>query len=313
MQETEKSPNTSYNSSIEIAKAKAKAAAQSRRSQSCLVPLQPQGKKRPFFCIHPQAGVVFPYYELAFLLGEERPFYALQSVGIASNEPPLSSVERMAACYIKAIQTVQPNGPYLLGGWSFGGIIAFEMARQLQQAGQGVSLLVSIDTTANSASKLINIWDVFRFVFTSALRNIWPYVFEYLNLNLLAAQNEKRGDRPQLQSTSRTAQVAKAIALNSKRVEFRQAAIRRLFPVIWANAQALINYKPQIYPGRMLLLRSKKPMGNLRRDPTLGWGALAQEGVDIHEIPGHHLNILLPPNVKILAETLKACLDGVKD
>ena len=168
----------------------------------------------------------------------------------------------MADRYIKAIGSIQPNGPYILGGWSFGGIIAFEMARQLQQADRGVSLLVSIDTTANSASKLINIWDVFRFVFTSALRNIWPYVFEYLNLNLSAAQNEKWGAIAQLQSSSRTAQVAQAIALNSKRVEFRQAAIRRLFPVIWANTQALINYKPQVYPGRMLLLRSNRTSSN---------------------------------------------------
>lgn len=85
----------------ELARNQAKAAAKLKRSLSCLVPLQPRGTKRPFFCIHPLAGAVFPYYELAFALGKEQPFYGLQSLGIAGKERPLSKIEEMAALISK--------------------------------------------------------------------------------------------------------------------------------------------------------------------------------------------------------------------
>ncbi|WP_446361079.1 thioesterase domain-containing protein [Coleofasciculus chthonoplastes] len=86
----------------------------------CLIPLQPQGSKPPFFCVHPFAGVVFPYYELTSLLGKNQPVYGLQSFSLAGEGKPLTRIEDMAAHYIKAIRTVQPQGPYILGGWSFG-------------------------------------------------------------------------------------------------------------------------------------------------------------------------------------------------
>ncbi|MCZ0900911.1 thioesterase domain-containing protein, partial [Microcoleus sp. HI-ES] len=98
---------------------------------SPLVAIKPRGKNPPFFCVHPIFGVVFPYVELAFGLGENQPFYGLQPKGIDGESSPLTSIEDMAADYIAALRTVQPKGPYFLGGWSFGGLVAFEMAQQL--------------------------------------------------------------------------------------------------------------------------------------------------------------------------------------
>lgn len=298
----------------EQARAKAKAAAKLRRSLSCVVPIQPHGSKRPFFCIHAQVGVVFPYYELAFCLGEEQPFYGIQSVGIAGKAQFLTSIEEMATHYIKAVRTVQPEGPYALGGWSLGAMVALEMAQQLQQLGQSV-LLISLDGTANGNNKFITSWEMGKFTLTSAMRDIWPYVFDYLNLTFLTAKKTSQienseHDTSKIQADSRTAQIAKAIALRSETAEFRQASINRLFPILWANTKSLINYKPQLYPGRVTLLRSQGSVGNVRRDPTLGWGNLAQGGVEIINIPGHHLNILRQPHVQTLAETLKTCLDS---
>ncbi len=120
---------------------------------SPLVPIQPQGTNPPFFCIHPILGVVFPYYELALQLGKNQPFYALQPQGIDGKFPPLTRIEDMAAYYIKAMRTIQPEGPYFLGGWSFGGLVAFEMAQQLKKAGYAVGLLAVLDTLAPVASK----------------------------------------------------------------------------------------------------------------------------------------------------------------
>lgn len=307
--------NHSHSPSLEEqVRTKAKAAAQLRRSLSCLVPIQPHGSKRPFFCIHPHAGVVFPYYELAFCLGEEQPFYGLQSVGIAGKAQVLTSIESMATQYIQALRTVQPEGPYALGGWSLGAMVAFEMAQQLKKVGQSV-LLVSLDGTANSSSKFVNIWQMLKFTLTSAVRDIWPYVFDYLNLTSLSAKTKKQqeeSDNEKLPISGRTTQIAKAITQRAETAEFRQASIRRLFPVFWANTKTLINYKPQVYPGQIILLRSQNSVGNVRRDPTLGWGNLAQEEVEIHEIPGTHLTILRQPHVQVLAETLKVCLDSAE-
>ncbi len=290
----------------EKVRAKAKAAAKLRRSLSCLVPIQPHGSKRPFFCAHPNAGVVFPYYELAFSLAKEQPFYGLQSVGIAGKNQPLTSIEEMATHYIKAVRTVQPKGPYTLGGWSLGAMIAFEMAQQLQRAGESV-LLVSLDGTANQGNKFINSWQVVKFISTSVVRHIWPYVFDYLNLT--SKKKEQWDYNNKLPISNRIAHIAQGIAQRAETAEFRQEAIRRLFPVLWRNTTAFINYKPQVYPGRMILLRSYGSFQKYRRYPNLGWSNLVEQGIELHEIPGHHLNILRQPHVKAIAATLQACLD----
>src|SRR5687767_11584834 len=98
-----------------------------------LITLQPEGVRRPLFLVHPLAGLVFPYYELALHLGPDQPVYGLQSIGIAGKASPLIQVEAMAEHYLAAIHQVQPEGPYQLAGWSFGGTLALEMAHQLQK------------------------------------------------------------------------------------------------------------------------------------------------------------------------------------
>ena len=113
---------------------------------SSLVAIQPLGSKLPFFCVHAAAGNVFFYSDLARHLGPDQPFYGLQAQGLDGDQEPCTRVEEMASHYIKEICTVQPEGPYLLGGLSFGGIMAYEMAQQLQAQGQKVGLLVLFDT-----------------------------------------------------------------------------------------------------------------------------------------------------------------------
>src|SRR5581483_6608779 len=102
--------------------------------------------KLPFFCVHPIGGEVFCYAELAHQLGADQPFYGLQVPG-QSHPQPLQTIEAMARSYIAAMQSVQPSGPYLLGGWSLGGVIAFEMAQQLVQQGNPVALLALFESS----------------------------------------------------------------------------------------------------------------------------------------------------------------------
>lgn len=105
-----------------------------------------QGSRPPFFCVHAIGGAVFSYVELAQSLGPDQPFLALQARGLDGRNEPFSNLEEMAAAYVRAIRTVQPEGPYRLGGWSFGGAVAFEMARCLRATGARVDLLALLDS-----------------------------------------------------------------------------------------------------------------------------------------------------------------------
>ena len=114
------------------------------------MPIQPRGSKRPFFCVHPAGGTVFCYLELAAALGPDQPFYGLQARGLDGEQAPHETLQEMAASYIELMRQVQPTGPYLLGGWSLGGNLAFEMARQLEVQGERVELLALFDAGAIS-------------------------------------------------------------------------------------------------------------------------------------------------------------------
>src|SRR5207248_9388458 len=115
-------------------------------SFSPLVPIQRAGSRPPFFCVHPLFGDVLLYQPLAGLLGSDRRFYGLRATESEGSSTPPQTLEELAADYVVAIRGVEPHGPYLLGGFSLGGVVAFEMARQLRAAGHEVGLLAVIDS-----------------------------------------------------------------------------------------------------------------------------------------------------------------------
>jgi acyl carrier protein len=136
-----------------------------------LVAIQPKGTRTPFFCMHGAGGNVLIYRELSKLLGDDQPFYGLQSQGLDGDAQPLTKIEDMAALYVKEIRRVQPTGPYLLGGYCLGGTIAYEVAQQLRAQGQDVALLALLDTTDWSKIPTVNFWNdsymaMQRFYFT---------------------------------------------------------------------------------------------------------------------------------------------------
>jgi len=304
---------------------------------SPLVAIQPAGSKPPFFCIHPILGVVFPYYELAYHLGSDQPFYALQSLGIDGKHPPLTRIEEMATYYIKALRTVQPEGPYYLGGWSFGGLVAFEMAQQLQREGHEVALLAILDTLAPVAANKPSLWEGYKFLFTTVRRSIWPFLVDYFYL--LTTQNQQQrnvvqrnqfGDRifpryPNLNQILRRlvsklswhslmeqAAIANLMSQESKPQILRELTIRPMFPVFQANSQATLSYAPQPYPKRITLFRTSIEVTKNPDNPTLGWNELTPEGVDVHLVPGNHLTMLKIPNVQVLAKQLKRWIEKAK-
>ncbi|MBD2040987.1 non-ribosomal peptide synthetase [Microcoleus sp. FACHB-672] len=266
-----------------------------------LVPIQPNGSKTPLFCIHAIGGNVLSYQGVAAYLSKDQPVYGLQARGVDAQQTPHTRVEDMASDYIKEIRTVQPEGPYLLAGHSLGGIIAFEMAQQLVRGGHKVGLVAVFDTFSplafgkgtppksyqfdihrlnlsrlNRKDKVLYITDRVYWKIEGFIQKIWKKVYKL---------------------TGRT--LPDPLPEHFKKIEI-------------ANRVAATNYVPQIYPGRVTLLRAIERPTTKYYEPLLGWGEIAAAGVEVQEIPGHHKTIILEPRVRCLAETLQACLERVQ-
>ena len=265
-------------------------------SRSMVVPIQPRGLLQPFFCVHPAGGNVLCYAQLARHLGCDRPFYGVQAQGLSGTEAPHQKIEAMASDYIESVREIQADGPYLLGGWSMGGVVAFEMARQLEERGQQVDALVLIDSRNPRLDA--DLLQMNGFNFESFAYHIGLPFDHRLNNEFLLSLDDP------LAFLLEQARSASALPLD---VDLRQ--IRRLFDVFSANVEALRCYVPRPRAARMTLLRAGKQKRGLVWDTKLGWSGLATEGVEVYEVPGGHFTIMRPPHVQHLAERLGACLE----
>ncbi len=266
---------------------------------SPLVGLRPAGSKKPFFCVHPGAGSPLCYVELAQHLDAEQPFYGLQAAGLEDDQPPRTRVEDMAESYVDALRAVQPEGPYLLGGWSFGGLVAYEMARRLHAQGQEVALLALLDSYAPApdpepAGDGAGVLAWFAYDLARRFGKEPPATAE----DLRQISPERR--LPFVLEQARAAGVLPP--------DIDEQQIQRALDVFAANAQAMHNYRPPTYPGRVTLLRAEERPPDDPQDPALGWGAFAAGGVEVCTVPGDHYTIVGPPHVQALAERLGACI-----
>ncbi|MEH2243500.1 non-ribosomal peptide synthetase [Nostoc sp.] len=305
---------------------------------SPLVTIQSAGSSPAFFCVHPIFGVVFPYYELADNLGKNQPFYGLQPIGLDGKSCPLTRIEDMAAHYIEALQKVQPKGPYFLGGWSFGGWVAFEMAQQLQKSGEEVALLAVLDTLAPIPGSIPSLSNSFKFLLTTVVRYIWPFLLDYLYLIIAITKNQinsltyRLTNFHKIMRNSFWESLTRSLSTNlfshlilkedvtvnliseeSKLRLLSELAIRPMLRVFYANSQAVLNYVPQAYPKRINLFRTKVQSSIVKEDPSMGWDQLIVGGTEIHHIPGNHLTMLKKPHIQILATQLKACIEKAQN
>ncbi|MGB8687456.1 MAG: alpha/beta fold hydrolase, partial [Microcoleus sp.] len=214
---------------------------------SPLVAIQPAGTQPPFFCVHPVGGNVLCYFDLARHLGKEQPFYGLQSTGFNGEQEPKTSIEDMAAHYIEALQAIQPSGPYYLGGWSLGGIVAFEMAQQLRFRGEEVALLVLIDSYAPAA---IN-WHEEDNDQTSLLVHLARDMGGLFGKELPLSADELQQFPPEEQ-LNYILERSKNLNILPPEVSLEQ--MRHLMRVFQANREAMLSYIPQPYPGKITLL-----------------------------------------------------------
>jgi thioesterase domain-containing protein len=275
-------------------------------SPASLVAIQPAGRRPPFFCVHPAGGDVLCFQPLSQHMGTDQPFYGLQSRGLSPGEEPVATIEEMAAAYRAEIVRVSA-GPYHLGGWSLGGAVAYEVARQLAAEGKEVALVAVIDTTpglpaeevededeeADDARWLLDIADY--------LERLWGLKLGLSpeTLRGLSADEQARRFLTALQGTSFAPAGAGTEPLS------------RLLRVFKANVRAFRQYRPGSYPGTVTLFRPAVLLSpeEAPADPMLGWGALSPRPVAVESVPGDHISALAEPHVRTLAARLLTSID----
>jgi thioesterase domain-containing protein/acyl carrier protein len=262
-------------------------------SEECLVPIQPSGSLPRFFWVHPMGGNVFCYAPLARVLGKEQPFFAFQSRSCHDQHAIAGGLEKMAADYCAELQRIQPNGPYFLGGWSMGGVVAFEMARQLSLAGHKVRHLAIVDAWAPIAGQIAMESDEASALIGFAGDLGIP--LDRMSLGqLMSLENESRLNWIFEQAK------AERILLPDDDL----SRVRSLFDIFEHNRQVLATYVGKQYPGRITLFRASENLDMPASDPFLGWGVLAEGGVELHEAEGNHFTMLSALHISKLARTL---------
>lgn len=280
--------------------------------ESSLVPIQPNGTKRPFFCIHAKGGNVLFYRDLARHMGTDQPFYGLQARRLGGRQVGHATVEEMAEFYINEIRMLQPEGPYYIGGSSFGGLAALEIAQQLHTQGQQVALLALMDTSAPGYPKLLP-------ETTAFMARIYGYVrrIEHHRDSLMAFSWSERShyileklEKVKLQYRRKLNNTYKKIARKFYQNVKKTGSIPKNYVQIEDQIeQAGLDYAPMPYSDKIILFRAtNQPLG-IVPDPTLGWKEVAVGGLEIHEVPGHHGSIIAEPYVRVLAEQLGLCID----
>ena len=270
---------------------------------SSLVVINGGGTQRPFFCIHAAGGNVLEYYDLARHLGPDQPFYGLQAKGLDGKEEPHTSIREMAAHYIKEMRDVQPEGPYFIGGRSSGGTIAFEMACQLKAAGEEVALLALLDTYPAGYFKLLPQASGFR---TRMQRQAERVRAHLANLGEIGFADKLAYIASKLRYAP-----AKIKHKAYRRAYKLYRRIGRPLPPVLKNIEELNfmaarEYLPQVYSGRATLFSATDLTASF--DVEDGWRQLVDE-LEVHKIPGNHMDMIKEPHVQVLADKLRLCLD----
>ena len=294
----------------------------SSMSWSCLVELQASGSKPPLFFVHPGGGNVHSYYDLARCLGSDRPFYAFQQPGLYKEQSLFTSIEDLAAYYIEAMKTAQPEGPYFIGGWSFGGIVAFEMARQLFAQDQKVGKLLLLDSGAPISMKKY-LGEEYEGSEEDEDENKDDAA---LLIDLLAGLRLSEEDLKPFEGDKRIEYVLKrGIDMNFFPPDVDLARARTYLELFRTNARARRKYLPPVYQGSVTLFRpftqlALPPSDGSERNERVaklihdnGWSELAAGGVRVIEVPGDHVTMVGDPHVETLALRIRERLDEAEN
>ncbi|MCG8918745.1 SDR family NAD(P)-dependent oxidoreductase [Actinokineospora sp. PR83] len=254
----------------------------------------------PVFLFHPAGGPTSVYRSLVQLMGEGVPVYGFERLD------DVDTLEEKAQRYLELLREVQPSGPYRLGGWSFGGLLSYEIAQLLTAAGEHVELVAMIDTilpleSAEPISQQDLLLDRFgRFA---------EHIEETYGVKLDLGADKLGG----LDDEQQIRYIIDTLAAN---VSGMGAAVLHHQYTSYVDARVAENYQPRPYGGRVVLFRAKEPHPLTtqldprykRTDDTLGWDEFAP-ALEVVKVPGDHLSMIDPPNVAVIARELRAALD----
>ncbi|MBN2549958.1 MAG: amino acid adenylation domain-containing protein [Anaerolineales bacterium] len=273
---------------------------------SSLVGLQTSGSKPPIFLAAPVGGNVLSYHDLLMHLPPDQPCYGLQAVGLDGIQVPQKNVGEIVDHYIKEVLTVQPEGPYYLAGSSFGGIVAYEMAQKLHDMGKQIALVIMFDAYGpNYPNRLPSTSRLHRRVF-KYLRRIDTHLsnLAYTNwkgrMAYIRVKGKKLVTRLSRWFRERVDQIIHPLPRELKKIK----------TVHMGAAKKRNRHMREMrrFGGRLVLFRAtKQPMG-IYPDPTLGWGKVVGEAIEVYEIPGHHTSIIYEPRVHSLADIINRIL-----
>jgi acetoacetyl-CoA synthetase len=251
------------------------------------------GVGTPIFLVHSVTGTVMEFWTLVGALRNARPVFGLQALGLDGEQPVQQRVEQMAASYIEQMRGVQPHGPYALGGYSFGGLVAFEIAQQLSRVGERIEFLCLLDPYVNEHWLPWRAWLDYRRDYVSdryrALRELPPLqrvAYVCKRLGAAARQLRRHGGRP-LSSGPSTAALPPVL----RRVrETMQGAMKI--------------YKPRAYDaGPIVYVRATKRLEG-HGDPLQLWQQIARGGLAVVEVQSDHVALMFAPDVHAAAAAL---------
>jgi len=251
----------------------------------------------PLFCIHPAGGTVFCYMEMVSHLNPDRAVYGIQANGVDGNQPPHETLAEMAAHYTRVIREICPQGSVHLAGWSLGGNIAFEVARQLQSRGTPVGILSLLDSGLMSPESKLREED-----FLPLLSALFPAA---MNLDLEQIRQKDPADQLQffVDRASQAGIVPDELGDIVATKDMPDAT--HVFGVFQSNVKAVHEYIAEPFDGNVHLFRplEQGKTNSLFDDPVLGWRGVTND-VLLHEVPGDHAHMLQSPAAESIAKQL---------
>ncbi|MGC8864334.1 MAG: amino acid adenylation domain-containing protein [Bacteroidales bacterium] len=275
-----------------------------------LVRIKPFGTKVPLFLIHGAGLNVMLYNSMVNNLSFDQPVYGLQAKGLSGEEVPLGTMEEIAAHYISEIKTVAPKGPYAFAGFSLGGIIAFEMARQLIQQGEEVPFVGMFDTVAFTSDKhlpkLKRYLRRIKIALMKILFVVWIFITDKESRQTGIFGKKIRSLRWKFRRLVYLFKAQKAYLQGDK-----DKLPEYLRDVHELNTRAMENYVLKPSPVAIDLFRALRQTFYIEEPLTYGWAKYALGGVNVHHIPGEHSTIFWPPQDKIIADIIQKRLDDL--
>jgi thioesterase domain-containing protein len=287
-----------------------------------LVLIRKGGDKPPLFLVHDGQGETLLYLNLANRFDKRHPVYGLQPYSRANVPIVHTRTAEMAAFFIEKIRSVQRQGPYLVGGLCVGGVIAFEVARQLQQEGEKVAMVALLDTADVAATR--KRWHVasqrirsFSTVFNKdASVRFDKFVFTVAANSLRKAKNLGMCLVHQRLEELRDVIRVRLLRYFADR-PVRVPRLLERIPVQTVCLFAESQYRPQgLFEGELVLFRATsgeaadEPFAQRFDDPLLGWGRRSTGGVKVIDIPGGHYSMLQEPNVRVMADHMNLYVEG---